>query len=224
MSVFARFCRWFYVVFLQTFWGMRHSPAQMQRGFRQFLSDWKFISKRDTLYRNLGRGGRCTKFEVNRTNIKWVIIFGVLSVSSVHVELDDRLPSTVGRTDETTKIWLRWEWSRLMLRVIVLGTDVTTSPNIDLWQKRHTSLLKIVLDKNLSWMSRRIRRGGDDQCLLTKRTSPTDHPWTTTRPDVPAEPQSEGFEPVWGFVYYKSRKRDLKTKLMNESVRWETKS
>ena len=31
------------------------------------------------------------------------MISGVPSVSSVHVELDDRLPSTAGRTDETTK-------------------------------------------------------------------------------------------------------------------------
>ncbi len=35
MTVFARFCRWFYVAFLQTFWGIRHSPAQLHRGFRQ---------------------------------------------------------------------------------------------------------------------------------------------------------------------------------------------
>ncbi len=32
------------------------------------------------------------------------MISGVPSVSSVHVELDDRLPSTAGRTDETTKL------------------------------------------------------------------------------------------------------------------------
>ena len=31
------------------------------------------------------------------------MISAVPSVSSVHVELDDRLPSTAGRTDETTK-------------------------------------------------------------------------------------------------------------------------
>ncbi len=35
MPVFACFCRWFYVAFLQTFWGIRHSPAQLYRGFRQ---------------------------------------------------------------------------------------------------------------------------------------------------------------------------------------------
>ena len=33
------------------------------------------ISKRDTQSGNLGRGGRYTKFEVNRTNIKGVMIF-----------------------------------------------------------------------------------------------------------------------------------------------------
>ena len=31
------------------------------------------------------------------------MISAVPSVSSVHVELDGRLPSTAGRTDETTK-------------------------------------------------------------------------------------------------------------------------
>jgi hypothetical protein len=55
-------------------------------------------------------GERCTKFEVNRTNIQWVMISAVPSVSSVHVELDGRLPSTVGRTDETTKV-TRTSWT-----------------------------------------------------------------------------------------------------------------
>jgi hypothetical protein len=32
------------------------------------------------------------------------MISAVPSVSSVHVELDGRLPSTAGRTDETTKL------------------------------------------------------------------------------------------------------------------------
>ncbi len=32
------------------------------------------------------------------------MISAVPSVSSVHVELDGRLPSTAGRTDETTKV------------------------------------------------------------------------------------------------------------------------
>ena len=62
------------------------------------------IPKRETHSGNLGRGCRYTKFEVNQTNIKWVMISAVPSVSSVHVELDDRLPSTAGRTDETTKL------------------------------------------------------------------------------------------------------------------------
>jgi hypothetical protein len=33
------------------------------------------------------------------------MISAVPSVSSVHVELDGRLPSTAGRTDETTKVF-----------------------------------------------------------------------------------------------------------------------
>ncbi len=77
----------------------------------QFLTDWKFRRKKFKSIRNLdnpGRGGRSTKFEVNRTtdDIKWVMIFGVPSVSSVHVELDGRLSSTTDRTDETTKSWV----------------------------------------------------------------------------------------------------------------------
>jgi hypothetical protein len=35
------------------------------------------------------------------------MISAVPSVSSVHVELDGRLPSTAGRTDETTKVYVR---------------------------------------------------------------------------------------------------------------------
>jgi hypothetical protein len=35
------------------------------------------------------------------------MISAVPSVSSVHVELDGRLPSTAGRTDETTKVLRR---------------------------------------------------------------------------------------------------------------------
>jgi hypothetical protein len=35
------------------------------------------------------------------------MISAVPSVSSVHVELDGRLPSTAGRTDETTKLRVR---------------------------------------------------------------------------------------------------------------------
>ena len=34
------------------------------------------------------------------------MISAVPSVSSVYVELDDRMSSTVGRTDETTKIFV----------------------------------------------------------------------------------------------------------------------
>ncbi len=54
-----------------------HFPVQMYRGFRQFLTDWKFrrekvISKRDTHLGIMERGGKYTKFDVNRTNIKWV--------------------------------------------------------------------------------------------------------------------------------------------------------
>ncbi len=37
------------------------------------------------------------------------MISAVPSVSSVHVELDGRLPSTAGRTDETTKFIMNQE-------------------------------------------------------------------------------------------------------------------
>jgi hypothetical protein len=39
------------------------------------------------------------------------MISAVPSVSSVHVELDGRLPSTAGRTDETTKLFCNQDLS-----------------------------------------------------------------------------------------------------------------
>ncbi len=66
MPVFARFCRWFYVAFLQTFWGMRHSPAQLQRGFRQFLSDWKFS------FQNVTQSTGTWEEEEGVQNLKWI--------------------------------------------------------------------------------------------------------------------------------------------------------
>ena len=51
----------------------------------------------------MGKSSLIPKFEVNRTNIKVVMISVAPSVSSVHLEFDGRLSSTVVRTDETTK-------------------------------------------------------------------------------------------------------------------------
>jgi hypothetical protein len=60
------------------------------------------------------------------------MISAVPSVSSVHVELDGRLPSTAGRTDETTKL-VRLTTVRQQPRVLVLldgsGSITEREPN-----------------------------------------------------------------------------------------------
>ena len=94
-----------YVAFLQTFgctWYFPDGISSVPDRLKIYGGKIQVIPKRDTHLDNLGRGDRCTKFEVNRTNIK-----SVPSISSVHVELHDRLSSTADRTDETTKE-MRW--------------------------------------------------------------------------------------------------------------------
>jgi hypothetical protein len=51
-----------------------------------------------------GRGWRCTKFEVNRTNIEWVTLPAAPSVSSGDLVPDVRLTSADVRADVTTKL------------------------------------------------------------------------------------------------------------------------
>ncbi len=54
-----------------------------------------------------GREWRCTKFEVNRTNIEWVTLPAAPSVSSGDLLTDVRLTSADVRADVTTKVVTR---------------------------------------------------------------------------------------------------------------------
>jgi hypothetical protein len=55
-------------------------------------------------------GWRCTKFEVNRTNIECVPLPSAPSVSSGELVPDVKLTSVDVMTDVTTKVMRVWTW------------------------------------------------------------------------------------------------------------------
>ncbi len=84
------------------------SESDNIKGSREFVSGSYSFPQHCMPYRLSVGAGLFTNhlwLVINTHEREWVMISTVPSVSSVHVELDGRLPSTAGRTDVTTKVW-----------------------------------------------------------------------------------------------------------------------